>query len=45
MRKYITTWALFFLGLVVLVFIFSLTSIKPHEAPGGEPSKGAQAEH
>jgi len=33
MRKYGTTWAVFFLLLVLVVFVFSLTSISRHEEP------------
>lgn len=33
MRKYGTTWAVFFLLLVLVVFVFSLTSISRHDDP------------
>lgn len=33
MRKYGTTWAVFFLLLVLVVFVFSLTSISKHDEP------------
>jgi cell division protease FtsH len=33
MRKYGTTWAVFFLLLVLVVFVFSLTSITRHDDP------------
>jgi len=33
MRKYGTTWAVFFLLLVLVVFVFSLTSITRHDEP------------
>ncbi|HEY9718451.1 MAG TPA: ATP-dependent metallopeptidase FtsH/Yme1/Tma family protein, partial [Trichormus sp.] len=33
MRKYGTTWAVFFLLLVLVVFVFSLTSISRHDEP------------